>query len=335
MGSMRRRDLLSILGGAMAYAALQLPAARAQSSVRRRRIGILSPLTANHPESRRRLAALLKTLGELGWVDARNMHIDYRLGAFEAEEIRRDAVELLALEPDVILANSSPAVGPLLATTRQVPIVFVQINDPVGAGHVASLAQPGGNATGFVLFEPSISGKWLELLREIVPRISRVAILSDSTRSEGVAQLSALRSAASTLGVELVPIGVNEAGEIERGLAAFTNVAGSGIVMTAGSAGLRQHDLIVALAERHRLPGIYPYRLLAARGGLMSYGPDTIEPYRRAAHYIDRILKGERPADLPVQQPTRSELVINRKAAKTLGVDLPPTLLARADEIIF
>jgi putative ABC transport system substrate-binding protein len=325
---MRRRQFISLVGGAAA-----LPfAARAQE--RMRRIGVLNSLAADNPESRARLAAFLKGLEQLGWIDGRNMRIDYRLGAASGEPTRQHVAELIALPADVVLANGTEAVIPLLQATRSVPIVFVQISDPVGAGYVASLARPGGNVTGFANIEYGMTGKWLELLKEIAPGVTRAAVLRDATTSTGIAQLAALHSVAPSLGVVVSPLNLGDADNIERDIAAFAGAGNGGLVLTAGSAGIRHRDLIVSLAARHRLPAVYPYRFFVTGGGLMSMGSDAIDTYRRAAGYVDRILKGEKPADLPVQNPTKFELVINLKTAKALGLAVSPSLLARADEVI-
>jgi putative ABC transport system substrate-binding protein len=276
-------------------------------------------------------------LQQLGWTDGRNVRIDYRLGAtgqVDAERIRRNAAELIALAPDVIMANGTSAVGPLLEATRSVPIVFVQVSDPVGAGYVASLARPGGNATGFTLFEYGMSGKWLELLKQIAPGVTRAVVLRDPTQPTGIAQLAAMHSVAPSLGIELSPVGVRDPDEIERGVMAFARGSYGGLILTAGVRGITHRDLIVALAARHRLPAVFPYRFFVTGGGLMSYGSDSNDQYRRAAAYVDRILKGEKPADLPVQQPTKFDLVINLKTAKALGLNVPTTLLATADEVL-
>lgn len=327
---MRRREFITLLGSAAAWPL----SARAQQSDQMRRIGVLLPGSADDPEIQARVAAFLQKLQQLGWIDGRNAKIDYRLGASDAERMRRHVGELVALAPDVILANGTSAVGPLLEATRSVPIVFVQVSDPVGAGYVASLARPGGNATGFALFEYGMSGKWLELLKEVAPGVTRAAVLRDATAPTGIAQLAALHSVAPSLGVVVSPLNVRDPEDIERSIPEFARAANGGLILTAGTLGIRYRDLIVRLAARHRLPAVYPYRFFPAGGGLMSYGTDSNDTYRRAAAYIDRILKGERAADLPVQAPTRYELVINLKTAKALGVDLPPTLLARADEVI-
>ena len=330
MFSMRRREFITLLGGAAAWPF----AARAQQRERMRRIGVLTTLAADDAEAMARLAAFLQALQQLGWTDNRNVHIDYRWGAGEPERIRRNAAEMAALAPDVILANGTAGVGPLLQATRTVPIVFVQVSDPVGAGYVASLARPGGNATGFTLFEYGTSGKWLELLKQIAPSVTRAVVLRDPTQPTGIAQLAAMHSVAPSLGVEVSPVGLRDPDEIERGVAAFARGANGGLIVTAGALSLVHRDLIIALAARHRLPAVYPYRIFVASGGLMSYGTDSTDSYRRAAGYVDRILKGEKAADLPVQQPTKFDLVLNLKTAKALGLEISPTLLARADEVI-
>jgi len=262
------------------------------------------------------------------------VRIEYRWGAGDPERIRKYAAELVALAPDVILSVAAATIGPLLQTTRTVPIVFVNVSDPVGAGFVDSLARPGGNATGFALFESAVSGKWLELLKEIAPQVTRVAVVRDAALAIGMAQWGALQSAAPSFGVELTPVGVHDVGEIERALTAFARAPNSGLVVTASTLTLLHRDLIITLAARHRLPATYWDPSLAARGGLVCYGPEQIEPYRRAAGYVDRILKGEKPGDLPVQAPTKYQLAINLKTANALGLTVPPTLLARADEVI-
>jgi putative tryptophan/tyrosine transport system substrate-binding protein len=321
---MRRRDLLGVLSGAAAMWPL---AARAQERVRR--IGVLMSQPAGDPVAQARSAAFLQGLQELGWTIGRNVQIEHRWDLDEADH-RRNAAELVALAPDVILTTGGISMGPLLQATRTVPIVFVQVTDPVGAGYVESLARPGGNATGFIPFEFGMSAKWLELLKEIAPGIKRVAVLRDAALALGMGQLGALQSVAPSFGVELRPVGVADANEIERGITAFARDPNGALILTVG----RHREMIIGLAARHKLPAVYPYRFFAADGGLIAYGPDTIEPYRRAAGYVDRILKGEKPADLPVQAPTKYELVINLKTAKALGLEVPPTLLARADQVI-
>jgi ABC-type uncharacterized transport system substrate-binding protein len=299
-----------------------------------RRIGVLMNLAADDPEGQTRIAAFLKALQQLGWADGRNARIEYRWAVGDAERIRKQAEELVTLAPDVILASGVPLVTALLQATRSVPIVFAQIVDPVGSGLVASLARPGGNATGFMSFEYNLSGKWLELLKQIAPGVTRVAVLRDVGSSSGFGQLGAIQSAASSFGLELSMVGMSDAGEIERAVTAFARAANGGVIVTGSTPAIIHRELIIALAARHRLPAVYTTRYFATGGGLISYGPDSIDPYRQAAGYVDRILKGEKPADLPVQAPTKYELVINLKTAKALGLTVPPTLLARADEVI-
>ena len=332
---MRRRTFITLLGGAAAAPAMLWPrAARAQQGERMRRIGVLSQLAADDAEWQSRLAGFLQTLQELGWTVGRNARIDYRLSADNPERVRRDVAELVALAPDVILANGPATVEHLLHATRTLPIVFVQISDPVGAGYVASLARPGGNATGFTQFEYGMSGKWLELLKEIAPAVTRAAILRDATTPTGIAQLAVLHSVAPSLRMVVSPLNVRDPDEIERGLKAFASTPNGGLILASGAAALRHRERIIALAAHYRLPAVYPYRVFVGGGGLMSYGIDTADAYRRAAGYVDRILKGEKPADLPVQQPTKFDLTINLKTAKALGIEVPPTLLVRADEVI-
>jgi putative ABC transport system substrate-binding protein len=327
---MRRRQFITLLGGAAAWPIVT----RAQQSERVRRVGVISTLPADDQEGTTRNTAFLQTLQELGWTDGRNVRIEIRWGAGNPERIRKFVGELVALKPDVVLATGVSTVGPLQQVTRTLPIVFVQVTDPVGAGLVESLARPGGNATGFALFEYSTSGKWLELLKQIAPGMSHVAVLRDQASQTGLGQFVAIQSAAAALGIELRPVGVRDAGEIERGVSALAQFPNGGLIVTTGAYALLHRELILALAARHRLPATYPYRSLVADGGLISYAPDTIDPYRRAAGYVDRILKGEKPADLPVQAPTKYELVINLKTAKALGLTVPDKLLALADEVI-
>ena len=326
-----RREFITLLGGAAAAWPL---AARAQQGDRMRRIGVLMNQAAEDPEGRARLAALVQGLQELGWIDGRNVQIDYRWGAGDADRFRRYAAELLGFAPDVILAGGGPAMAALQQATRDVPIVFALVSDPVGSGYVASLARPGGNATGFASTEFGISGKWLELLKEIAPRVTRVAVFRDASTALGIGQLGAIQSAAPAFGMELSPIDVRDAGEIERAVATFARGSNNGLVVAAGPLASLHRELIITLAARHRLPAVYPSRFFVTGGGLISYGPDSIAPHRRAAGYVDRILKGEKPADLPVQAPTKIELAINLKTAKALGIEVPPSLLARADEVI-
>jgi putative ABC transport system substrate-binding protein len=326
---LKRRDFLTLLGGAAAAWPL---GARAQE--RARRIGILMNLAADDPEAPARIAALAQGLGEFGWNVGGNLRIDYRWGAGDAERIRKEAAELVALAPDVILCSGSPSVAALQRATDRVPIVFVQVVDPVGSGFVESLARPNGNITGFSVFEYGIGGKWLELLKEIAPRMTQAAVLRDLGLASGSGQLGAIQSVAPSLGVELKPIGVDDASAIERAVAAFARSANGGLIVTGSTLTAVHRELIVTLAARHRLPAIYPFRYFVAVGGLISYGPNSIDPYRRSARYVDRILKGEKPADLPVQAPTKYEMVINLKAAKAIGFEVPTTVLARADEVI-
>ena len=328
---MRRRKFLSLVGGAAA--ALPL-AARAQQPERMRRIGVLHTPAADDSEGQARSAAFLQGLQQLGWTDGRNVRIDTRWAAGDAERIRRYVTELVALAPDVILATGSSTVGPLLQATRTVPIVFVGVPDPVGAGLVESLARPGGNATGFTSYEYGISAKWLELLKEIAPGATRVAVLRDAAITAGIGMWGAIQSVAPSFGVELRPIDVRDAGEMERALAAFAGSPNGGLILTGSAFAIMHRDQIIALAARHRLPAVYYERYFAAAGGLTSYGSDTAQAFRLAAGYVDRILKGEKPADLPVQAPTKYDLVINLKTAKALGLEMPPTVLARADEVI-
>jgi ABC-type uncharacterized transport system substrate-binding protein len=328
---MKRRELITLLGGAAAAWPL---VARAQQGERVPRIGVLINLAADDPESGARLAAFVKGLQELGWADGRNVRIETRWGGADADRVRRYAAELVALAPDVILASGGSTVGPLQQATRTVPIVFVNVTDPVGAGFVASLARPRGNATGFIYFEFGIGGKWLELLKEIAPGVMRAAVLRDAATTTGVGQFAAIQSVAPSFGVELSPIGVRNAGEVEPAVTAFARSSNDGLIVTASVLAIAHRDLIISVAARHRLPAVYPFRRFVTGGGLISYGPDTVDQFRRAAGYVDRILKGEEPADLPVQAPTKYDLVVNLKTAKALGLDVPITLLARADEVI-
>jgi putative tryptophan/tyrosine transport system substrate-binding protein len=328
---MKRRELITLLTCAAAAWPL---AVRAQQGERMRHIGVLMPFTADDLPGRARLATFIQALQKLGWTDSRNVRIEPRWGGGNAGNIRRFAAELVALAPDVILADSSATVAPLLQETRSVPIVFTIVADPVGAGYVDSLARPGGNITGFSNFEYSITGKWLELLKDIAPRVTRAAVLRDSAIAAGPGQFGAIQAVAPSLGVDLRAVDVRDAGEIERAIAAFAQGSNGGLIVTGSPAATFHRELIIALAARHRLPAVYNNRHYAAGGGLISYGPDFIDQYRRAAGYVDRVLKGEKPADLPVQAPTRYELVINLKTAKVLGLEIPSMLLARADEVI-
>jgi putative ABC transport system substrate-binding protein len=328
----RRREFITLIGGAAA--ATWPPAARAQQRERMRRIGVLMTTAADDQDNKVRLAAFQQRLQQLGWTDGHNVRIDYRFAAADPENYRKYAAELVALAPDVILAQSSGAIAPLLQATRTIPIVFTLVADPVGAGFVDSLARPGGNATGFTNFEYAISAKWLELLKDIAPGVTRVAVLRESAIAAGPAQFGVIQSVASSLGIELRPLDTGDAAGIERGIAAFAQAPNGGVIVTGSPAAAVHRKLIAALAARHRLPAIYNSRYFVADGGLISYGPDVIDQFRRAGQYVDRILRGEKPADLPVQAPVKYELVINLKAAKDLGLDLPASVLARADEVI-
>jgi putative ABC transport system substrate-binding protein len=327
---MKRREFIALLGSGAAAWPL---AARAQQGERTRRIGVLMALAVDDAEGQARVKAFEQGLKELGWSVERNVRIDYRWAAGDTNRYRTYAAELLALAPDVVVAAGSAAMGPLQASHR-VPVVFVQVGDPVGAGFVESLARPGGNATGFSVFEYGISAKWLELLKEIAPQVTRVAVFRDTAVAVGAGQLGALQSVAPSLGVELRPVAVRDAGEIERTVTTFAREINGGLIVTAGAGVATKRELIIRLASRYRLPAVYPYRYYVTDGGLISYGPDNIDQYRLAAGYVDRILKGEKPADLPVQAPTKYRLAINLKTAKALGLDVPATLIARADEVI-
>jgi len=327
---MRRRELITLLGGATAWPLV----ARAQQPARMRRIGMFMNLAADDPQGKLFVEALLQGLQQLGWTDGRNLQVDYRWGAGDAEHYRRYAVELVALAPDVILTTTTAMIRALQEASGTVPIVFVNLVDPVGSGVVASLSRPGGNATGFTSIEYGMSAKWLELLKEIAPRVTRVAVLRDPTAALGGGQLGAIQAVAPSFGVELSPIDVRDVGEIERGISAFARGSNRGLIVTAGAWAQIHRESIIMLAARHRLPAVYRYRFYVTGGGLISYGPDLVDPFRRAAGYVDRLFKGEKPADLPVQAPNKYELVINLKTAKALGLDVPDSLLARADEVI-
>jgi putative tryptophan/tyrosine transport system substrate-binding protein len=328
---MRQRDFVALFGIA---AAAWPVAALAQQGERVRRIGVLMAFASDDPEGQARLAAVAQGLQQSGWTVGQNVRVDYRWSGGNADNMRKYAAELVALAPDVILAHSSQAVAPLLQATRTVPIVFVAVSDPVGAGYVDSLARPGGNATGFLLWEYSIAGKWLELLKEIAPRVTRAAVLRETAIAAGPALFGVIQAAAPSLGVELRPVDVRDAGEIERAITAFAQGPNGGLIVTGSTLAAIHRDLIVTLAARHKLPAVYFGRHFVTADGLMSYGPDFLDQFRRAAGYVDRILKGEKAADLPVQAPTKYELAINLKTAKALGLDVPPSLLARADEVI-
>ena len=329
MFNKKRREFITLLGGAAAWPL----AARAQQGERMRRIGVLG-LTSDDPETPARVAVLAQGLGELGWTVGRNVMIDYRWGGIDAERIRTSATELLALAPQVIVANGSHAVAALLQATRTVPIVFVGLPDPVGAGFVNSLARPGGNITGFLVSEYGMGAKRLELLKEVAPQTTRVAMIRDPTVAAGAGQFGAVQAVAPSVGVELSPIDVRDAGEIERAVTAFARSPNGGLIVVGGPLAALHRDVIIKIAARHRLPAVYAFRHYIHSGGLISYGPDILDQFRRAAGYVDRILRGEKPADLPVQAPTKYDLVLNLKTAKALGIDVPASLLARADEVI-
>ena len=327
---MRRRDFITLLSGAAATWPL---AARAQQSERVRRIGVLTPTSSDNPGQHARFEAFRNSLEALGWSVGRNLQIDVRWAAGDVDLLRRMR-QLVAAAPDVILAVTNSAVAPLRQATRTLPIVFVTAIDPVGSGDVASLARPGGNATGFLLYEYGISGKWLELLKQIAPGVARVAVLRDPATAAGIGQFAAIQAVAPPFKVELSPIDVREADEIERALIAFAREPNSGLIVPASVAATLNENLIVMLANRYRLPAVFVFRYFVAAGGLISYGPNLLDQYRAGAGYVDRILKGEKPADLPVQAPTKYETVINLKTAKALGLTVPPSVLVRADEAI-
>lgn len=327
---MRRRESIVLLAGLAAWPL----AARAQQSSQMRRIGVLMPFAAVDPEGQARMTAFVQALQQLGWTEGGNLQIELRWTAGNGDDTRKYAAELVALTPDVVLATGSAIVTALQRVTRTVPIVFVQIADPVGSGLVESLAQPGGNITGFTLFEYGLSGKWLELLKQIAPSVTRVAVLRDASIPGGTGQLGAIQAVAPSFGVELRPIGVRDAGEIERAVTAFARVPNGGLIVTASVLANVHRDLLITLAAQYRLPAIYSDRVFVSSGGLISYGPYRVDQYWRAADYIDRVLKGEKPADLPVQAPTKYETVINTKTAKALSLTVPAALLAAADEVI-
>jgi putative tryptophan/tyrosine transport system substrate-binding protein len=325
----KRREFIVGLGGAAAWPT----AARAQQGERVRRIGILVIASPHDAEFQGWIGALLQALALSGWIIGQNIRVETRWSGGSASEIRRHAAELVALAPDLILGHGSAAVGALLQATRTVPIVFPVTNDPVGTGFVESLARPATNATGFMTMEFSMAGKWLELLKEFAPHVTRVAVLRDATQGAGMSQFAAVQTAAPSLRIVVTPINTRDAGEIERGVAAFARSPDGGLVVASGPH-LRLRDRIIALAAQHKLPAVYYNPVFVAGGGLVAYGPNYVDLYRRAANYVDRILKGEKPADLPVQAPTKYHLAINLKSAKALGLTVPPTLLARADEVI-
>ncbi|TMJ88261.1 MAG: ABC transporter substrate-binding protein [Alphaproteobacteria bacterium] len=331
MRKLKRREFITLLGGAAAAWPL---AARAQQSEKVRRIGFVHDYVGSDPEGQRQAAAFREALRKLGWVDGENVQIDYRSGAADNDLLRSYAVEVVSARPDVVLTSGATITASLQRASRTVPIVFVNVTDPVGAGLVASLARPGSNATGFTQFEFGISAKWLELLKEMAPAITRVAVIRDPTARTGGGQLGAIQAVAPSLGVDVRPVDPHETDDIKRGLAAIGGDPNSGLIVTSSRLARVHRELIVTLAARHRLPAIYAFRVYVAAGGLSFYGPDATDPYRRAAGYVDRILHGEQPADLPVQAPVKYELAINLKTAKALGLKVPTTLLARADEVI-
>ncbi len=328
---MKRREFIRLLGAVTATWPLQ---ARAQQPERTHRIGVFLYLQESDPEGRTYVAAFQQGLQELGWTVGRNVRIDYRWTGGDADRIRTDAAELLGLSPDVILVAGGSHVGPLQRATRSVPIVFVQVADAVGGGYVESLAHPGGNTTGITNFEFDISAKWLELLKAIAPRMTRTAVLRDPANPSGTGQFGAIQTAARSVGVEVSPVGLHDADEIERGVSEFARRPNGGLIVTPSGLAIVHRERIIALAARYRLPAIYPFRYFATGGGLMSYGPDVTDQYRLAAGYVDRILRGEKPANLPVQQSRKVELVINRKTAKALGLTIPQSILVWADEVI-
>jgi putative tryptophan/tyrosine transport system substrate-binding protein len=328
---MRRRDFIRAISGAIAAWPI---AGRAQQPERARRISVLMPALAADPESQNRIAAFQQGLHELGWIDGRNVRIDYRWGGGDADRIRSSAAEVVALAPDVIFATSSSFMGVLLQATRTVPIVFANNVDPVGAGYIDSLARPGGNVTGFLLFEYNIAGKWLELLKQIAPSVTRAAVIRDPNASSGIGQWAVIQAMAPSMGVELSLVNIRDAGQIELDIASFARSPNGGLIVTANPLASQHRELIIRLAGDHKLPAVYFERYFVTGGGLISYGAHMVDQFQRAAAYVDRILKGEKPANLPVQAPTKYELAVNLKTAKALDITVPPTLLARADEVI-
>ncbi len=327
---MRRRKFIWLVGGAAVWPF----SARAQQAEHVRRVGVLTNLAADDPEGQRRVAAFVDSLQELGWQGGRNIQIEARWGAGDANVLRTYAAELAALAPSVILVTGSATVAPLMQATRTVPIVFVNVPDPVGAGYVASLAKPGGNVTGFTPYEYTTSGKWLELLKQIAPDVKRAGVIRDTAEPAGIGQLTAIQSVAASVGIKVISIDVRDAQDIERGIKALADDPNGGLIVLVGASPAIHRELIIVQSMQHQVPCVYPYRHFVTSGGLVSYGPDLLDEYRRAAAYADRILRGEKPADLPVQAPTKYELVINLKTAKALGLTVPPSLLARADEVI-
>jgi putative ABC transport system substrate-binding protein len=327
---MQRREFITLLGGAAAWPVV----ARAQQGERMRRIGVLTSLAGEDVQIKVRIAAFLQELQKFGWTEGRNLRIDLRGGAGSVVVTRKYATELVALAPDVILASGSLPVALLLEATRTVPIVFTIVVDPMGAGFIEKLSRPGGNATGFMMFDYSLSGKWVELLKQVAPGVTHALVLRDPAETSGVGQFAVIQSVASSVGVEVSPVNVRDAHEIDRAVTAFAREPNGGLIVTAGPLTAFHRDLIVTLAARHKLPAVYNTRFFVTGGGLISYGADFIDQFRQAANYVDRILKGAKPADLPVQAPTKYQLVINLKTAKALGLTVTPSLLARADEVI-
>jgi putative ABC transport system substrate-binding protein len=327
---MRRRGFITLIGGAAAWPL----AALAQQPAQMKRVGIVLPFAASYPEGKARIAAFQETLAGFGWVEGANLRTEIRWSGSNADDIRKNALELIALAPDVILADGSPSVAALSQATRAIPIVFALVIDPVGAGYVKSLAHPGGNVTGFMQFEYSVSGKWLELLKQISPGLTRVAVLRDPAITSGIGQFAVIQAAAPSLGIDVSPINMRDASEIENAIAGYAGSSNAGLIVTASALAVTHRDLIIALAAKHKLPAIYFQYQFATEGGLISYGSDPVEQYRRAAAYVDRVLKGDKPIDLPVQAPITYQLAINLRTAKGLGIDVPPTLLARADQVI-
>ena len=330
--AMKRREFITLLGGGAVVASPLT--VRAQQTDKMRRIGVITAVAAGDPDFQMNVATFAQRLEELGWSDGRNVRIDYRLSGADADKTRSYAAELVSLGPDVIFATGGASVEALAGATRTAPIVFVGVPDPVGSGYVDSLSRPGGNITGFMLFEYDLSAKWLELLKQIAPNVTRAAVLRDPAIPAGIGQFAVIQSVARSVGVEVSPVNVRDASEIERAVTAFAGRSNGGLILTASALAMFHRELIISLAARHRLPAVYYRRVFVATGGLISYGPDIIDQYQRAAGYVDRILKGEKPADLPVQAPTKYELVVNLKTAKALGLTIPQSVLARADEVI-
>ncbi len=330
---LKRREFITLLGGAAA-SSVWPTAARAQQRERMRRIGVLMTLGEDDPEAQARLTAFRQTLQQLGWTEDRNIHIEARLSGGSAAETHKNAAELVALEPDVIVTSGGVGLPALLESTRTVPIIFALVPDPVGSGFVESLAHPGGNATGFTMFEYSLAAKWPELLKQIAPSVTRAAVLRDSTITVGIGQFAVIQSVAPSVGIDVTPVNIRNAPEIERAIANFARSANGGLILTASPLSAIHRNLIISLAARYKLPAIYDERFFVLAGGLISYGPNFVDQFRQTAGYVDRILKGAKPTDLPVQAPTKYELAINLKTAKALGLNVPPTLLARADEVI-